>query len=148
MSMSMSIYSSLIIMFFSSFLVQYFLMSWIMSNSISNVTNSLGKFYISILMGLLMVLIELFMNGNKNIYLYFTTIIWILLFIYLYRKQVWIGDKAYLSEMIQHHSMAILTSEEIMKKTENNKVADLANQIVQTQTKEIDEMKELISTYA
>ena len=95
-----------------------------------------------------MVLIELFMNGNKNIYLYFTTIIWILLFIYLYRKQVWVGDKAYLSEMIQHHSMAILTSEEILKKTENNKVADLANQIVQTQTKEIDEMKELISTYA
>jgi len=137
------LYLFLLIMFIGSFLIQYFIMSWVMSNSINNFTNSLGKFYLSVLMGLLMVLIELLMDQISNIFLYLFIIFLIVITIYLYRNQVFIGEKEYLSDMIEHHSMAILTSEEILKKTNNAKVADLANRIIQAQTKEIQEMQQL-----
>jgi len=103
----------------------------------------LGKFYLSVLMGLLMVLIELLMDQISNIFLYLFIIFLIVITIYLYRNQVFIGEKEYLSDMIEHHSMAILTSEEILKKTNNVKVANLANRIIQTQNKEIQEMQQL-----
>ena len=146
-----NLYSSLLIMFITSFLIQYYLMSWIMSNSFENVTNSVGKFYLSVLMGLFMVLVELLMTRPTtmaNLMACFSILVFIGIFITFYKKQIFIGDKEYVSEMIEHHSMAVLTSEEILKKTQNQKVANLATSIVETQTKEIEEMKELIATYA
>ena len=139
-----NLYPSLLIMFIGSFIVQYFIMSRVMSNSITNITNSLGKFYLSVLMGLLMVLIELLMAESSAIFLYLFIIFLIVITIYFYRNQVFIGEKEYISDMIEHHSMAILTSEEILKKTDNAKVANLANRIVQAQTEEIQEMQQLL----
>ena len=139
-----NLYTFLFIMFTISFLIQYFIMSWVMSNSIINIRNSLGKFYLSVLMGLFMVLIELLMTESLNIFLYLIIIVLIGLTIYFYRNQIFIGEKEYLSEMIEHHSMAILTSEEILKKTENAEVANLANRIIQAQTKEIQEIRNLL----
>ena len=91
-----------------------------------------------------MVLIELLMAESSAIFLYLFIIFLISITIYFYRNQIFIGEKEYLSEMIEHHSMAILTSEEILKKTDNAKVANLANRIVQSQTKEIQEMRDLL----
>ena len=139
-----NLYPSLLIMFIGSFIVQYFIMSRVMSNSITNITNSLGKFYLSVLMGLFMVLIELLMAESSAIFLYLFIIFLIVITIYFYRNQVFIGEKEYISDMIEHHSMAILTSEEILKKTDNAKVANLANRIVQAQTEEIQEMQQLL----
>ena len=45
--------------------------------------------------------------------------------------------------MIEHHSMALLTSEEILKKTDNYDVAKLAKNIIQTQKDEIRVMETL-----
>jgi hypothetical protein len=64
-------------------------------------------------------------------------------FIYLYRKQVGVNDNAYLSEMIEHHSMAVLTSSEIIKKTKNPKVKKLAKEILAKQKEEIKIMRSL-----
>jgi uncharacterized protein (DUF305 family) len=61
----------------------------------------------------------------------------------LYRNQVYIEDKDYLNEMIEHHSMAILTSEEILQKTSSERVKRLAENIISTQKKEIDYMQQL-----
>jgi len=91
-----------------------------------------------------MVLIELLMAESSAIFLYLFIILLIAITIYLYRNQVLIEEKEYLSDMIEHHSMAILTSEEILKKTNNAKVANLANRIIQTQNKEIQEMQQLL----
>jgi uncharacterized protein (DUF305 family) len=66
------------------------------------------------------------------------------IFIYLYRKQVAIKDKQYLEGMIEHHYMALLTSEEILKKTDNYDIAKLAKNIIQTQTDELRTMRELV----
>ena len=68
----------------------------------------------------------------------------IALFVYLYRKQVAIDDKQYLEGMIEHHSMGIFTSEEILKKTDNYEVAKIAKNIIQTQNAELSAMRELI----
>ena len=63
---------------------------------------------------------------------------------YLYRKQIAINDKQYLEGMIEHHSMGIFQSEEILKKTDNYDVAKLAKNIIQTQNDEIRFMNDLI----
>jgi uncharacterized protein (DUF305 family) len=46
--------------------------------------------------------------------------------------------------MIEHHSMAILTSDEILQKTKSERVKKLAETIVTTQEKEIEYMKQLL----
>lgn len=139
-----NLYTFLFIMFMISFIIQYFIMSLVMSNSITNVTSSLGKLYLSVLIGLFTILVELFIAKNSNIFLYLFINMLIFITIYFYRNQVFIGDKDYISDMIEHHSMTILINQEILKKTKNTKVADLANRIVQTQTKEIQEMQQLL----
>jgi len=120
----------------------------IMVDSFGNITNHLSKVYLSVLMGIYMVIIEVAMHDmqynivsfNKYLILFVLKI----LFIYLYRKQVYVSDKDYLKGMIEHHSMGIFTSEEIVKKTDNYNVAKIAKNIIQKQKDEIREMKELI----
>jgi len=65
-------------------------------------------------------------------------------FVYLYRNQIYIEDKDYLEEMIEHHSMALLTSNEILQKTNSERVKKFAENIISTQEKEIDYMKQLL----
>lgn len=140
---------TMIMMFIGSFLIQYFVMSPIMTNKIENITNSLGKVYLSTLMGLFMILLEIAMHDHqydvfslKN-YVFVGSLI--LVVIYLYRTQKYITDKQYLEEMIEHHSMALLTSNRILEKTNDYNVSKLAKNIVQTQVDEIQRMKEMIS---
>ena len=144
----MKITHTMVVMFVGSFIIQYFLMSTIMANKMENITNSLGKAYLSIIMGLYMVLLEIMMHDHHyhvlSLNLYAIIFAALALFIYLYRKQVAINDKQYLEGMIEHHSMGILTSEEILKKTDNYDVAKIAKNIIQTQKDEIREMKILI----
>ena len=94
-------------------------------------------------------LLEVFMyDSQMNIisFNYYVTLIFILfIFIYLYRNQIYIDDKNYLEELIEHHSMAILTSNEILQKTHSNRVKKLAETIITTQEKEIEYMRELVN---
>ena len=144
----MKLTHTMIVMFVGSFIIQYFLMPPIMVNSIKDITNNIGKAYSAIIMGLSMVILEVMMFDNHygvisyNLY----TILFSLLalFIYLYRKQVAINDKQYLEGMIEHHSMALFTSQEILKKTNDYNIAKLAKNIIQTQTDELRDMRELL----
>jgi uncharacterized protein (DUF305 family) len=47
--------------------------------------------------------------------------------------------------MIEHHSMALLTSEEILQKTQSERIKKLAENIISTQEKEIEYMRQLIA---
>lgn len=60
----------------------------------------------------------------------------------LLRTQVPIGDKQYMRAMIPHHSSAILTSQEANLK--DPEVKELANQIIEAQIREIEQMKEML----
>lgn len=144
----MKITHTIIAMFFGSFIIQYFLMSAIMVNKYSYISNNLGKAYMSAIMGLTMVFIEVMMHDHQyhvfSLYWYISLIILISIFTYLYRKQIAIKDKQYLEGMIEHHSMALLTSEEILKKTDNYDIAKLAKNIIQNQSDEIRIMEGLL----
>jgi hypothetical protein len=134
-----------------SFLIQFFLMSFIMTNSSTNITFSVGKFYMSCIMALIMGLLEIGMH-DYNMYnrffvsssYYLSLTFSLVVFIYLYRNQIYINDNDYLSEMIEHHSMALLTSEQILEKTQSEKIRKLATNIVDTQQAEINYMKQLL----
>lgn len=137
------------VMFIGSFLIQYFAMSPIMVNKFTYITNQYGKLYMSVIMALCMVVLEVMMHDHQykvfSFSLYVALFVFIALFVYLYRKQIGIRDKQYVKEMIEHHSMALLTSEEILKKTDDFEIAKLAKNIIQTQTDEITEMERLLA---
>ena len=140
---------TMIMMFIGSFLIQYFVMSPIMSYKTENITNSLGKVYLSTLMGLFMILLEIAMHDHQydvfSVKNYAFVGGLILVVIYLYRTQKYITDKQYLEEMIEHHSMALLTSNRILEKTNDYNVSKLAKNIVQTQMDEIQRMNDMLS---
>jgi len=144
MELKYSLYTMLV----GSFIIQFIVMSCIMTNSYKNITFSVGKFYMSVIMALLMGLLEVFMFDihMRIIILYYYLILFFILsiFIYLYRNQIYIEDKDYLTEMIEHHSMAVLTSEEILQKTQSEQIKKLAETILTTQEKEIEYMRQLI----
>ena len=147
----MYLQKSLFFMLFGSFIIQFFIMSALMTNKLLNIRSSIGKFYLSCIMALLMGLLEVamhdfYMNSFSLIY-YLSLSFSLIIFVYLYRNQVYIYDKDYLNEMIEHHSMAILTSEEILQKTESERVKRLAENIISTQQKEIDYMGQLAKTF-
>lgn len=136
-------------MFLASFMVQFLFMGPIMTYQLSHVHYTIGKAYLSLLMGLFMVFIELVMHdhhyGVFSAKYYVASLLLIALVVYFYRKQKYINDKQYLEEMIEHHSMALLTSKRILEKTNRYEVAKVAKNIIQTQKDEIREMEALLT---
>ena len=96
-----------------------------------------------------MVFLEVMMYDHQykvlSIKTYIMVIVGLVVIIYLYRTQKAINDKQYLEGMIEHHSMGIFTSEEILKKTNDYNVTKLAKNIIQTQKDEINIMRELLN---
>jgi len=138
----------LVIMFIGSFMIQYFLMSPIMVYKNIDITNSYGKTYMAVIMALFMVLFEVLMKDFQykvfSLYWYIGISISLVTFVYLYRNQIAIYDKEYLEEMIEHHSMALLTSNRILEKSSDYDVIGLAKQIISQQNEEIQKMRGLI----
>ena len=140
---------SLWFMMICSFIIQLTVMSGIMTNSYKNITFSIGKFYMSVIMAVLMGIIEVMMfdiHMRAISYIYYLSLFFVLVtFVYLYRNQFYVDDKEYLKEMIEHHSMALLTSEEILQNSHSERVKNLAENIISTQEKEIEYMRQLIN---
>jgi len=140
---------TIIVMFVGSFLTQYFLMSPIMVSKRIYITNNLGKLYISVIMAIFMLFLEVMMHDHQYNVLsakfYIILIISLTVLIYLYRNQIGISDKQFLEEMIEHHSMGIFTSQEILKKTDSYEVTKLAKNIIQAQNDEIQFMQGLLA---
>ena len=145
----MELKQSLFIMISGSFVIQFFIMSALMTNKLLNIRSSVGKFYISVIMALLMGLLEVAMYdyhmSSISIFYYLFLGLILAIFIYLYRNQLYIYDKDYLNEMIEHHSMALLTSEEILQKTSSERVKRFAENIISTQQAEIEYMGKLLN---
>ena len=143
----MNLTHSLIVMMIGSFLIQFVIMSLIMTSTFTNTRSSIGKFYISMIMAILMGILEVLMYdyhmSSISIMYYLFLGLLLCTFIYLYRGQIYIYDKDYLNEMIEHHSMALLTSEEILQKTSSERVKRLAENIISTQQAEIKYMAQL-----
>ena len=62
--------------------------------------------------------------------------------LWLSRSQFFVDDQAYMKGMIPHHSIAILTSERA--DIDDVRMRELANEIIEAQRREIEEMDWLI----
>ena len=106
------------------------------------------RFYMAFVMGAAMAVIMLsFMLGmykdkTKNMIIYIGSAAVFALALFLVRSQVTVGDTSYMSAMIPHHSIAIMTSERAGIK--DVRVRQLADDIIKAQRKEIKEMEWLI----
>lgn len=147
--MAMSLNYSVSYMIITGFLAQYFIMSNVMTNDIANITNNLSKVYLSAVMAFIMGILEVLMydihNQNVSLQYYIPLFLCFGGSLWLYRRQIAVNETNYLREMIEHHDMALFTSKNLLDKPLiSPDVREFAKKIVNTQTKEIDEMKQLI----
>jgi uncharacterized protein (DUF305 family) len=104
--------------------------------------------YMALVMGATMSIIMLaFMLGmytdtRANVAIFAGSIAVFALALWLVRSQATIEDVAWMKAMIPHHSIAILTSERAHISDPRGR--DLAKRIIDSQRREIDEMKTLI----
>jgi hypothetical protein len=142
-------YTLFLMMFFGSLIIHMYLMPLVMTNNIAHIQLfSLNKFYNATFMAFSMVLLETFMHPSLIVSI--ISLIGMLVMYFMIRYQVFIREKQYLKDMIEHHSMAILTSKRLIEKeketrtkTETN-VIKLASNILETQKEEVSLMQKLL----
>ncbi|MBD2750739.1 DUF305 domain-containing protein [Microvirga sp. BT688] len=116
--------------------------------SLDHVYWSETRAYMALVMGAMMAVIMLgfmlgmYANTKVNTGIFLVSAMVFALALYLARSQSTVEDVAWMKAMIPHHSIAILTSERA--NISDPRVKALADQIISTQRKEIDEMKALI----
>ena len=109
---------------------------------------SLTLFYGGLIMASNMIwaheIIHFIYHGRMNIIIFSIGIILTILSTFIIRSQVFVDDNQWLRRMISHHSTALTTSHKIKNKTQNPKLKQLAEDIIDTQEKEISQMKQLL----
>ncbi len=106
------------------------------------------RFWMMFVMGAVMAVVMLafmwgmYRNRTKNWIIIGVAVITFALSLFLMRSQTTIDDSDYMSAMIPHHSIAIMTSERAG--IEDVRVRKLANGIIRAQRREIDEMRWLL----
>ena len=106
------------------------------------------RFWMTFVMGAVMAVVMLifmwgmYKNTTKNWIIIGVAIVTFALSLFLVRSQTTVDDEEWMSAMIPHHSIAILTSERAG--IEDVRVRTLANEIIRAQRREIDEMRWLI----
>ena len=83
------------------------------------------------------------MINSKTVFI--LAILLIIIIVYAIRKQSLINDEQFMNGMIPHHSMAILMAKRIKEKTKDQRVKNLADQIIKSQTYEINFMTNLLN---
>ncbi|MDW7656622.1 MAG: DUF305 domain-containing protein [Bacillota bacterium] len=125
-----------------------FILMYLNTYSFDHVFFSETRLYMALLMGAVMALIMLaFMlhmlkNRGLNIGIIAVSLVVFGLSLFLVRSQTTIDDTSYMKAMIPHHSIAILTSGRA--RISDPRVRALADDIIEAQRREIDEMIRLI----
>ena len=148
--MDKSLYTRQIIMFIVMVIVgMLFNPMNILAYRFSDLYISTTLFYGGLLMASNMVwaheLVHYLAMGHFNVNIFSIGIVGsILISTLLLRRQFLIDDKQWLRRMISHHSTALTTTHKIYITTDNPKLKKLANEIIQTQEKEISLMKSML----
>ena len=106
------------------------------------------RLYMALVMGAAMAIVMLgfmtrmYENRSANAAILVVSVLVFALALWLVRSQATVTDVAWMKAMIPHHSIAILTSERA--RLSDPRVRKLAGQIIESQRREIDEMKALI----
>lgn len=143
----MNMYARFGVMVTTSTTVMYGLM-YLNTYEPDHVFFSETRAYMALIMGaamsivMLAYMLKMYSNQRLNAGIFAGSAVIFLIALWLVRSQAAIEDVSYMKAMIPHHSIAILTSERAQ--ITDPRVRNLADQIIQSQRKEIIEMKALI----
>ena len=136
-----------------TFLVQYFIISRIITSSNEYITNSLNKIYLSTIVAIFVPLIYILMLDFKqgtiscNYYIGLGIVIGIIT--YAYRNNLGVTYYDWANWMIEHQSVGILSSQPILLSQPINstqiQTQNIASTIITNNSQEIASLKQLIS---
>ena len=108
-------------------------------DKIQDINITLNDCYMSILMiGWTYLLIGIY---EKNVKMSFISFLLVVIMFVFIRLQLFINTWQYISGMITHHSMGVFMSRKILEKNPNEKIQQIAKNIISSQEKE----KELLN---
>lgn len=143
----MNRYARFALMILTSTVVMFGLM-YLNTYEADHVFFSETRAYMALLMGATMAFIMLafmlgmYTNRNANIAIFLGSAAVFLASLWLVRSQATVDEVSYMKAMIPHHSIAILTSSRAH--ISDPRVRKLADGIIETQRREIAEMKGLV----
>ena len=143
----MSQYLKLFLMIATSTLVMFVLM-YLNTYQLSHVFFSETRTYMALYMGatmaviMLLFMLNMYKDKKKNITVLIASVTVFAGSLFLVRSQATVDDSSWMSAMIPHHSIAILTSERA--KIKDKRVQELATNIIEAQRREIKEMQWLL----
>ena len=129
-------------------MIAMYVLMYLNSYELSHVRWSETRFYMTLIMGAAMAVImlsfmrDMYKSRKTNMAIYIASLVVFVLSLFLVRSQTTVGDSSWMSAMIPHHSIAILTSENAQ--IEDVRVRALAADIIEAQRREIDEMNWLL----
>jgi len=132
-------------------LTSTFLMYWLMYLNLyeaSHVEFSQTRLFMALIMGSVMAVVmllfmwKMYEDKKKNIVILIVSGLIFFLSLFLVRSQSTVDQISWMKAMIPHHSIAILTSERA--DIEDERVKELAKEIIDAQKREIEEMQQLI----
>lgn len=133
-------------------MVSMFGLMYLNTYAFEHVRWSETRFYMTFIMGAAMAIIMLgfmlsmYKNTKINLSIVAGSLVVFAAALWLVRSQATVEDKSWMSAMIPHHSIAILTSERA--NLEDVRVRELADAIIAAQRREIKEMDWLIDDIA
>lgn len=133
-------------------MVFMYLVTYMNTYELAHVRWSETRLFMTLLMGSTMAIIMLgfmlgmYRNWRVNVAIVAASLAVFGLGTLLVRSQTTVQDTSYMSAMIPHHSIAILTSER--SEIEDVRVCELAVEIIEAQRREISEMEWLIDDIA
>ncbi|EQA3593015.1 DUF305 domain-containing protein [Enterococcus hirae] len=116
--------------------------------SIDHLFFSRTRVFMALMMGAVMAIImllfmwKMYENKTLNKIILGVSVLVFAVSLFMVRSQTTVSDVAWMKAMIPHHSIAILTSKRANLK--DPEVKKLANDIIEAQEKEIEQMKKLI----
>ena len=144
----MGVYARFATMIAASTAVMFGLM-YLNTYRLDHVFYSETRTYMAFVMGAAMALVMLgFMRGmyrrrGANLFIALAAVVVLGGALWLVRSQATVDDVSYMKAMIPHHSIAILTSSRA--RIDDPRVRRLADQIIESQQREIAEMKALVA---
>ena len=126
-----------------------YLVMFVMIDGLDSFFNNLNMLYMTLMMVAPMVVLmilamkHMFASRTTNLAIIALSLIAFLGSFALIRTQTTIGDRAFLRSMIPHHSGAILMCREADLR--DGKIKRLCGQIIESQRREIDEMKAMLN---
>lgn len=132
--------------------VAMFVLMYVNSYELSHVTWSETRFYMTFVMVAVMAaimlafMLSMYEDTRRNVAIFVASALVFVGALWLVRSQETVQDRSWMSGMIPHHSIAILTSERA--EIADVRVCELAAGIIEAQKREIHEMKWLIDDIA